>query len=371
MTLPEHSSISPFVRDGLAVVHQQSLELIVRGASLDAVLEALCDGIDALDPNLVSSVLLADPDGQRLWPKAGRRVPEDYKQLITPLPIAPSMGACGPAAFRKERVISADIASDPLWSGPAEHCRRVALQHGFRAAWSVPIVSDKGELLGTFGLHHTQSKSVSTQDIELLEKAGHIALIAIERTRAQDALTDALAELKKSEGELRTIIDMIPQMIAVLAPTESALRQRPDARITGLTGDEARGAEFRRRVFHRRCRTPGRNDGRSRTVSRSRTNNEPDVTTPHRWFLIDIVPCAMGTDTSSDGTRRRRHRRPQAGGRPDPQREHRCAKRSIARRCSRKSSGHRRPATRATLVDKVAVTDSTVLILGETAAARS
>ena len=41
--------------------------------------------IDALDPDLISSVLLADADGQRLWPAAGRRVPEDYKQLITPL----------------------------------------------------------------------------------------------------------------------------------------------------------------------------------------------------------------------------------------------------------------------------------------------
>src|SRR5258706_6713194 len=209
VTLPEPSSISQFVRDKLAVVHQQSLELIVRGAPLNAVLEALCDGIDALDPNVVSSVLLADPDGQRLWPTAGRRVPEDYKQLITPLVIAPSMGACGTAAFRKERVISADIATDPLWSGPAEHCRRIALQHGFRAAWSVPIISDNGELFGTFGLHHAQSKSVSTQDIELLEKAGHIALMAIGRTRAQNALPVALAHLKKTEGVLRRIIDMI------------------------------------------------------------------------------------------------------------------------------------------------------------------
>jgi len=97
---PEPSSISPSVRDALAVIHQQSLELIVRGASLDAVLEALCDGIDALDSGVISSVLLADPDGQRLWPKAGRRVPDDYRQLITPLPIAPAMGACGTAAFR-------------------------------------------------------------------------------------------------------------------------------------------------------------------------------------------------------------------------------------------------------------------------------
>jgi hypothetical protein len=100
---PGRSSISPFVRDALAVIHQQSLELIVRGASLDAVLDALCDSIDALDPDLISSVLVADPDGKRLWPKASRRVPEDYKELISPLPIGSAMAACGTAAFRKER----------------------------------------------------------------------------------------------------------------------------------------------------------------------------------------------------------------------------------------------------------------------------
>src|SRR5438552_3070678 len=33
------------------------------------------------------------------------------------------MAACGTAAFRKEPVISSDIAADPLWSGPAEKYR--------------------------------------------------------------------------------------------------------------------------------------------------------------------------------------------------------------------------------------------------------
>ena len=83
VSLAESSLISPRISDALATIHQQTLELIVRGASLQDVLGALCDGIDALDPDLISSVLLADPNGQQLWPAAGRRVPEDYKQLIT------------------------------------------------------------------------------------------------------------------------------------------------------------------------------------------------------------------------------------------------------------------------------------------------
>ena len=154
--LPQSSSISLSVRDALAVIHRQALELIVQGASLETVLDALCDGIDALDPDLISSVLLADPDGQRLWPKAGRRVPEDWKQFITPLPIGPCVGACGTAAFRKERVINQDIATDPLWSGAAEKYRAVALQHGFRSTWSVPLLSKDGNVLGMVktGLGH-------------------------------------------------------------------------------------------------------------------------------------------------------------------------------------------------------------------------
>src|SRR5204863_4933317 len=74
--------MSPRIRDSLAAIHQRTLELIVRGASLQDVLGALCDGIDALDPDLVASVLLTDAGGQHLWPAAGRRVPEDYKELI-------------------------------------------------------------------------------------------------------------------------------------------------------------------------------------------------------------------------------------------------------------------------------------------------
>ena len=117
MGVADLSFMSPRIRDSLAAIHQRTLELIVRGAPLQDVLGALCDGIDALDPDLISSVLLTDAGGQHLWPAAGRRVPEDYKELITPLPIGPTMAACGTAAFRKEPVISSDIAADH--SGPA------------------------------------------------------------------------------------------------------------------------------------------------------------------------------------------------------------------------------------------------------------
>jgi hypothetical protein len=57
-----------------------------------------------------------DPDGKRLRPAAGSRVPNGWTQAITPLTIGPCVASCGTAAFLKQPVITSDVASDPLWS---------------------------------------------------------------------------------------------------------------------------------------------------------------------------------------------------------------------------------------------------------------
>ena len=372
MAVTDSSFTSPRIRDSLAAIHQRTLELIVHGASLQDVLGALCDGIDALDPDVISSVSLADADGQHLWPAAGRRVPEDYKQLITPLPIGPAIGACGTAAFRKERVISSDIATDALWSGPAEQYRRMALQHGLHTAWSVPIVSENGTLLGTFGLHHTKAYPVDGDELELLEQAEHIALIAIERDRAQRALTEALAEVRKSEAELRTIVDMIPQLIAVLAPDGQALYvNQSTLEYTGLSPDQARGLEFRQRVFHpedvERLR-----DERGSALDRGEPFENEQRARRHdgqyRWFLIRYRPLRdergrfvrwYATATDIDERKRAEER---------IHNENLALREEIDRSSMfEEIVGSSRPLQRVlALVEKVAVTDSTVLITGET-----
>ena len=364
--------MSPHIRDSLAAIHQRTLELIVRGAPLQDVLGALCDGIDALDPDLISSVLLTDAGGQHLWPAAGRRVPEDYKELITPLPIGPTMAACGTAAFRKEPVISSDIAADPLWSGPAEKYRRMALQHGLHTAWSVPIVSENGTLLGTFGLHHTKAHPVAGDELALLEQAEHIALIAIERDRAQTALTEALAEVRKSEAELRTIVDMIPQLIAVLAPDGQALYvNQSTLEYTGLSADQARGLEFRQRVFHpedvERLRAE-----RGHALERGEPFENEQRAKRHdgvyRWFLIRYRPLrdehgrvvrwyATATDIDDRKRSEDRVRNENLALREEIDRS------SMFEEIVGSSATLRRVLA---LVGKVAPMDSTVLISGET-----
>jgi len=98
----------------LLAATKQILEMIAAGASLGDLLGNLCAAIDAQSPDAMSMAMLMDPDGQRLWPVAGPRVPSDWTRAISPLLIGQNTGSCGTAAFRKARVIVSDIATDPL-----------------------------------------------------------------------------------------------------------------------------------------------------------------------------------------------------------------------------------------------------------------
>ena len=197
--------------ESLLTAERQTLEMIAGGACLTDVLQNLCGAIDAQSPDVMSSVMLMDPDGKRLWPTASRRVPSEWISAISPLPIGPRMGSCGTAAFRKERVINSDIASDPLWSGsPAEEYREIALRNGVRATWSEPIISKSDELVGTFAMYYAEPRSPTASDLQLIAGAGHIALIAIEAERSQTMLKKAFDELEKSKAQLETILNTIP-----------------------------------------------------------------------------------------------------------------------------------------------------------------
>jgi formate hydrogenlyase transcriptional activator len=186
---------------------KQLLQMIANDVGLSEVLNDLCAAIDSHAPGATSFVCLMDEDGKQLLPCGGPRVPAAFTKAITPFPIGPNRGSCGTAAFTKRRVIIADISSDPKWP---EEIRKLALTHGVYAAWSEPLISKDGEVLGTFCVSYGEPRTPDIRDLELIEAAGNVARIAIERQRSQEALRSALDEIRKSEANLGKIIDTIP-----------------------------------------------------------------------------------------------------------------------------------------------------------------
>src|SRR6266849_5372626 len=233
--------------EALLAAEKQTLEMIASGACLADILERLCETIDAQASNIKSAVMLMDVDCMHLRHAAGPRVPKGWIDAITPLKIGPAIGSCGSAAFLKQRVIVSDIATDRLWVD----YRDLALSYGLRAAWSQPLLSKDQHVLGTFGMYYAEPRTPSETDLRLIEGAGHIAVIAIEGERSQVALKRAFDEIAKSEAELRTIIDAIPQLITVLGADGKFLyANQAILEYTGLTKEEVRSESFRD-VFHR------------------------------------------------------------------------------------------------------------------------
>src|SRR5580704_17942042 len=222
--------------ESLLAAEKRTLEMIADGASLKGILNDLCSSIDVEVSPVISTVLLMDPDGERLWHTAGTLVAHDWLPVVSPLPISPHAGCCGAAAFLKERVIVADVATDINW---LDEYRDLAIKNGIRAAWSEPILTKDGEVLGTFALYSSESRIPTDAEIELIEGARHIALIAIERQRSQAALALALEKIKRNEESLRLIVDSIPGQIAVMsAGGEVELVNRQILEYFGKTTEE-------------------------------------------------------------------------------------------------------------------------------------
>jgi PAS domain S-box-containing protein len=194
------------------------LERVANRASLAEIFETLIQLIEDQARDMRCAVLLTDSDGQGLHFVAAPNIPEDYKRDIEPfLRIAPNMGSCGTAAFRREPVYTRDTKNDPLWKD-AGH---IAVRNGLRAIWSTPIVSDDNAVLGTFAMYYGKPRLPSPQHIQLIDMAVQLARVAIEAKRSEDAL-------RKSEDRLRLVIDTIPAMAWSVLPdgTVDFLNQR-------------------------------------------------------------------------------------------------------------------------------------------------
>src|SRR5260370_9572561 len=166
--------------EALLAGEKRTLEMIGNGASLADILEGLCETIDAQASNIKTAVMLMDADGMHLRPAAAPRLPKGWVEAITPLKIGPCVGSCGTAASLKQRVIVSDIATDPLWAD----YRDLPFSYLLRPPWSLPLLSKNQEVLGTFCLYYAESRNANDTDLQLIEGADNIAVIAIEAIAA-------------------------------------------------------------------------------------------------------------------------------------------------------------------------------------------
>ncbi len=189
-------------QEALLALEKKVLELNTgKRMALRALLNYFLKGIQKIFPGMYCCVLTLDEDGKSVRLLSAPGLPAIYVHAIDGLPIGPRAGSCGTAMFRKETVICADIATDPLWQGH----RDLTLSFGLRACWSIPVVGSRGEVLAAFSVYYTIPKSPARGEMDTFERIANLVTIIIESKRAEEKLLKQ--ELDKQKLIAQAMVD--------------------------------------------------------------------------------------------------------------------------------------------------------------------
>src|SRR6476660_5128545 len=338
-----------------------ALKMMLIGASLNEVLTSITRLIEAHSEGMLCSIFLLDEDGLHLRYGVAANLPQAYRVATDGVCIGPNVGSCGAAAYLRQPVFISDMLSHPNWEG----FRDVVLQSGLRAAWSTPILSQDGKLLGTFCMYYREVRQPVTDEIQLIDYASRIAAIAIERKRAEE-------KLRQDERDLRRTTDAIPHTIVIQDPDGTPVyANQAVLDYTGLTMEDVITSDFRARIFHPEDLERLREERRAALARGLPFEIEQRALRKdgqYRWFLIRYNPFrdeqgrivrwyATGTDIDDRKRTEDRVRNENVALREDIVRS------SMFEEIVGSSAPLRRVLAQ---VEKVAPTVSTVLILGET-----
>ncbi|MDE2417787.1 MAG: EAL domain-containing protein [Burkholderiales bacterium] len=188
------------------------LEQLARNAPLQTIMDAFTRGYEGVFDGVQCSILLLDDAGLHLRHGAAPSLPQAYSQAIDGVAIGPNTGSCGTAAYTGKETLVSDIATDPLWVD----YKHLALAHGLRACWSIPIISTKGKVLGTFANYTSTPRPPSSGELEAIKRSAYLMGMAIEHKQtAQQALADQAA-VRESAEHLQTLVNnMVDGVITI------------------------------------------------------------------------------------------------------------------------------------------------------------
>ena len=189
----------------------RSLQQLIMGALADElpiteISDKLCRQVEAIAPDVISSVLHIDSDGL-VHPLGGPSLPEEYSRALDGVAIGPDIGSCGSAAYYGEAVLAADIDNDPRW----QPFKAMPLAAGLKACWSTPIKAKDGRVIGTFAFYFRECRAPSRWHQRIVDACVHLGALAIERKEARAQIArlayhDMLTGLP-NRAQLRQLVD--------------------------------------------------------------------------------------------------------------------------------------------------------------------
>jgi signal transduction histidine kinase len=172
---------------------------IFRSRSLSSVVHAVCRLIESeMGAASRCAISLIDSEMMRFDEMVAPSLPCSFRESLRGRPVAYEAGPCARAAYLKSQVIVADVELDPAWQ--VSGFRQLALAHGQRSCWSTPIISGRGEVLGSLAVLNGRPGFPTLLQHYAIARAVRIAAIAIERAQQEAELVRLQGLLVHAQG---------------------------------------------------------------------------------------------------------------------------------------------------------------------------
>jgi signal transduction histidine kinase len=177
------------------------LKLIIEDEDAEIILNEIIFLLESMAPDMKSSIVLLDESGSYLGKSIGPSLPSSYLKEIPGVPVGPLGGSCGAAAYFHQLVIAEDIFTDPRWAPYQDIVQRFSL----RSCWSMPIMSTKGKVLGTFAMYYDHVRKPVEEEIDLLKFVVSLAGLTIEKKQFRDEQKNYENKITRQNTELTKI----------------------------------------------------------------------------------------------------------------------------------------------------------------------
>ncbi|MFD0990191.1 sigma 54-interacting transcriptional regulator [Mariniflexile jejuense] len=186
----------------LLIHKNEILDLIAINTPLNIIFDKILLNYQSIHPEYFGSISLLDIDGIHINLESAPSMPEAYNIATKKIAIGKNVGSCGAAAFTKKPVIVSDISNDALW----KDYKDLAKKHNLKSCWSLPIISQNNELLGTFAIYSKSINTPSLDDIQQLNFSVSLVTIAIEKLKI-------VTEIKKKDEAYKALINQVTDPI--------------------------------------------------------------------------------------------------------------------------------------------------------------
>jgi PAS domain S-box-containing protein len=175
------------------------LEAIATGIELREVLRTVARFHETQCPGVECAIHLVDDDGMTLRTTCAPSMRPEFAEGMDEIVIGPHSATCGTAVYRREQVVTTDIAADRLWND----YRALALEQGYRACWAMPIRSPQGRVLGALAMYVRETRQPTALELRVSAVATQLAGIAVDRAHAAESL-------RQSEASFRSFVENSP-----------------------------------------------------------------------------------------------------------------------------------------------------------------